>query len=77
MDQACNALGDLDGFGKFTSDLVEAAPRFREWYNLLTPESEKLPLDWAGTSLCPKELMPHTDRAPTGVISLVVDLLWW
>ena len=29
-------------------NVVEAAPRFREWYNHVTPESEKLPLDWAG-----------------------------
>jgi len=55
--QACQALGDLDGFAKFCQDLVEAAPRFREWYNLLTPESEKLPLDWAGLDRTPFQKM--------------------
>ena len=45
--EACQALADLDDFGKLPADLVEAAPRFREWYNHATPESEKLPLDWS------------------------------
>merc|ERR1719453_2785805 len=44
---ACAALADLEDFGKLPSDLVEAAPRFREWFNHITPETEKLPLDWA------------------------------
>jgi hypothetical protein len=30
-------------------DMVEASPRFREWYGSLAPESEKLPL---GASSC-------------------------
>jgi len=47
------ALGDLEEFQKFPSDLVEAAPRFREWFNAITPESEKLPLDWAGLDRTP------------------------
>jgi dynein heavy chain len=42
-----NALSEVSGFEKFTSDLQEATPRFREWYNQLTPEREKLPLDWS------------------------------
>ena len=45
--QAVQKLIELERFNTFASDLVEAAPRFREWYNLVTPESEKLPLDWA------------------------------
>jgi dynein heavy chain len=45
---AAMALADLDDFAKFGTDLVEAAPRFREWFNTLSPENEKLPLDWAG-----------------------------
>ncbi|KAH8088650.1 dynein light chain binding protein [Aureococcus anophagefferens] len=44
---SCQALAELEEFGKLPSDLVEAAPRFREWYNHISPESEKLPLDWA------------------------------
>jgi hypothetical protein len=27
-------------------DLIESAPRFREWFNHVSPETEKLPLDW-------------------------------
>ena len=26
--------------------MEESASRFREWYNQMTPEQEKLPLDW-------------------------------
>ena len=47
------ALGTLDEFAKLPADLVEAAPRFKEWYNHVTPESEKLPLDWAGLDKTP------------------------
>lgn len=39
-------MGELEEFAKFSSDLVEAGPRFREWFNHITPETEKLPLDW-------------------------------
>ncbi|RQM21208.1 hypothetical protein B5M09_003796 [Aphanomyces astaci] len=44
--QMLQALIQLDGFEKFSSDLVESEARFREWYNSPTPETEKLPLDW-------------------------------
>lgn len=44
--QAVASLGELEEFAKFSSDLVEAGPRFREWFNHITPETEKLPLDW-------------------------------
>jgi dynein heavy chain len=47
------ALGDLEDFTRFPGDLVEAAPRFQEWYNASTPETEKLPLDWAGLDKTP------------------------
>jgi dynein heavy chain len=50
-------LSDLEEFSKFSSDLVEAAPRFREWYNHITPESEKLPLDWAALDRTPFQKM--------------------
>ena len=45
---AISSLSELDEFSKFTSDLIEAAPRFHEWFNSISPEKEKLPLDWAG-----------------------------
>jgi dynein heavy chain len=50
---ACCALGELEEFSKFPSDLVEAAPRFKEWFNHVSPETEKLPLDWAGLDRSP------------------------
>ena len=43
---SCSSLSSQSGFENFTSDMVESAPRFREWFNLSTPEAEKLPLDW-------------------------------
>lgn len=54
---SCLALSDMEEFNKFPSDLVEAAPRFREWFNAITPESEKLPLDWAGLDRTPFQKM--------------------
>lgn len=50
--QAVIALAELDEFSKFTSDLLEAGPRFREWFNHITPETEKLPLDWCANLAC-------------------------
>ena len=44
---ACQALCDLDDFGTFCASIHEAQPRFQEWFNLVEPEKEKLPLDWA------------------------------
>lgn len=52
--QAVASLGELEEFAKFSSDLVEAGPRFREWFNHITPETEKLPLDWWATMLSRK-----------------------
>jgi dynein heavy chain len=51
------ALCELDDFAKLGTDLVEAAPRFREWFNSLIPENEKLPLDWAGLDRNPFQKM--------------------
>jgi len=55
--QSCQALSELDDFGSFCTNLVEAAPRFREWYNHVTPENEKLPLDWAALDRTPFKKM--------------------
>jgi dynein heavy chain len=54
---AVAALGDIEEFAKLPSDLVEAAPRFREWFNSVSPENEKLPLDWAGLDRTPFQKM--------------------
>ena len=41
------ALAELEEFARMPADLVDAAPRFMEWYNHEKPEGEKLPLDWS------------------------------
>jgi len=41
------ALSEIEEFAKLSGDLVEASARFREWYNHINPEEEKLPLDWS------------------------------
>ena len=43
---SCCSLGSCSGFRNLVTDLQESAPRFREWFNLSVPETEKLPLDW-------------------------------
>ena len=49
------ALAELDGgeFTKLPADLSEAPGRFKEWFNHVTPESEKLPLDWSALDKTP------------------------
>ena len=46
---AVKALAELDGgeFSALPQHLEEGASRFREWFNHVTPETEKLPLDWS------------------------------
>lgn len=40
-------LIDIEGFELFAQHLEKEAPnRFKDWYNELSPENEKLPLDW-------------------------------
>eukprot|EP00927_Polykrikos_kofoidii_P060882 TRINITY_DN55787_c0_g1_i1.p1 TRINITY_DN55787_c0_g1~~TRINITY_DN55787_c0_g1_i1.p1 ORF type:complete len:1359 (-),score=233.84 TRINITY_DN55787_c0_g1_i1:102-4157(-) len=40
-------LIDLEGFESFAQNMEkDAAPRFKDWFNGLVPEDEKLPLDW-------------------------------
>ena len=51
--EAISALCELEEFAKFGSDLLEAAPRFKEWFNSAAPENEKLPLDWAALDKAP------------------------
>lgn len=44
---AIQSLIKLEGFEQFSQHLEKEAPRrFQDWYNALTPEVEKLPLDW-------------------------------
>ena len=78
--ESCLALSDIEDFQKFTSDLVEAAPRFREWFNHITPESEKLPLDWAGLDRTPFQKMlvvraMRPDRIATCLLNFIRSVL--
>ena len=50
-------LSDIEEFQKLNVDIVEAAPRFREWFNQIQPEVEKLPLDWAALDRVPFQKM--------------------
>ena len=45
--QSSCALSQIEMFDTFASDLLEAPGRFLEWFNHITPETEKLPLDWS------------------------------
>ncbi|MCV5231846.1 hypothetical protein OFC56_32305, partial [Escherichia coli] len=40
-------------FAKLPADLSEAPTRFKEWFNHVTPETEKLPLDWSALDKTP------------------------
>merc|ERR1711871_1255235 len=77
---ACQALIELEGFESFASDLEENAPRFLEWYNNATPETEKLPLDWRELERTPflKLLVVRCmrpDRLTAAVTTFINDLL--
>ena len=40
-------LIEIEGFEQFAQIVEKEAPnRFKDWYNELAPEDEKLPLDW-------------------------------
>jgi len=70
------ALADLEEFQKLPSDIVEASPRFREWFNHITPETEKLPLDWAGLDRTPFQKMLvvrclRPDRVATALVDFI------
>ncbi|OQS01914.1 dynein heavy chain [Thraustotheca clavata] len=70
--QMIQALIQLEGFERFSADLVESEARFREWYNSPCPETEKLPLDWRELDKAPflKLLVLRCLRADRLVIAL-------
>lgn len=44
---AMQKLIELEGFEQFANQCEKEAPaRFKDWYNELAPEDEKLPLEW-------------------------------
>jgi dynein heavy chain len=74
--QTAQALMELPDFTSFCADLVEGSPRFKEWYNLVTPEEEKLPMDYAQLDKNPFKKMLITrclrpDRMLTSMESFI------
>jgi dynein heavy chain len=77
---AVQALIEIEGFERFASDFEENAPRFLEWYNHATPESEKLPLDWRELERTPflKLLVVRClrpDRMTTAIENFIVEMM--
>ena len=73
-----SALADLDGgeFSKLPADLVEAPARFKEWFTHVTPESEKLPLDWASLDKTPlKKLLVLRCMRPDRIMVALKDFV--
>lgn len=70
------ALGEQDEFSKLPGDLIEAAPRFREWFNSISPENEKLPLDWAGLDRTPfQKMLVVRSLRPDRMTSALTDFI--
>ena len=70
------ALGEFDDFSKLPSDLIEASPRFREWFNATSPENEKLPLDWAALDRFPfLKLLVIRSLRPDRMISALTSFI--
>ena len=77
--QALASLEDA-GFERLPSDLDEAPARFNEWFNHVSPESEKLPLDWASLEKEPfKKLLVlkclRPDRLNTALQNFISQIL--
>lgn len=73
-------LAKLDGFEKFPADLEESSSRFREWFNQMTPEQEKLPLEWRELDKTPfKKLLVikclRPDRLSVAISALARSML--
>ena len=72
------ALADLEGgeFSKLPADLIEAPARFKEWFTHVTPESEKLPLDWASLDKTPlKKLLVLRCMRPDRIMVALKDFV--
>ncbi|GMH57655.1 hypothetical protein TL16_g02438 [Triparma laevis f. inornata] len=82
-DNAWNAvrgLSEMEGWERLAGDIEENGPRFLEWFNLITPEEEKLPLDWRELDKNPfKKLMVvkclRPDRTLPALRNLIVSTL--
>jgi len=80
--ESLTALTALEGgeFAKLPSDIAEAPARFKEWFNHVSPETEKLPLDWSALDKTPlKKLLVlrcmRPDRVTVALRSFVASTL--
>jgi len=74
-------LIELEGFENFAQNVEKEAPnRFKDWYNELAPEDEKLPLDWKKLEQMPFQKMLvvrvlRPDRMTTSIDNFVARTL--
>jgi dynein heavy chain len=68
-------LAELEGFEQFAGNMEKDAPnRFKEWFNELTPESVKLPLDWKKLDSAPfQKLLPIRALRPDRLTGALAD----
>ena len=77
---AVRDLATLDAFGGLDTDLENNAPRFLEWYNHVTPEEEKLPLEWRELNKRPFQKLLvvrclRPDRMPIALTNFIAATL--
>lgn len=70
------ALSNQECFNKLPADIIEASPRFRDWFNSISPETEKLPLDWAALDRYPfRKLLVIRSLRPDRMISALTNFI--
>jgi len=74
------SLSMIEGFEKLPSDIEESSPRFLEWFQHFTPESEKLPGSWRELDKTPfKKLLVvrvlRPDRITVALTNFIRDVL--
>eukprot|EP01038_Epipyxis_sp_PR26KG_P005405 gene5405-7492_t len=80
MWNGIRALAMIDGFEKLPGDMEENSPRFLEWFQHFTPESEKLPGSWRELDKMPfKKLLVvrilRPDRITVALTNFIRDAL--
>merc|ERR1719238_1807065 len=68
-------LTELENFEQFAGNMEKDAPmRFKEWFNELTPEKVKLPLDWKRLDGTPfQKLLPIRALRPDRLTGALAD----